>query len=147
MRSVLSPGWLAGHVGVVALCVAFVFLGRWQWDESQAPGGDLQNFAYAIQWWLFIAVALVWWTKVIKDQLAGTPQRTRPGGGSPAPATRNTTWFLDGTGAEELTGGAVGAPSDLQGGRRPAPPRPPDPDPELDEWNRWLAHLNEHPSG
>jgi cytochrome oxidase assembly protein ShyY1 len=27
-----SPRWVAAHVGIVVLVVAFIFLGRWQWD-------------------------------------------------------------------------------------------------------------------
>ncbi len=141
----LTPGWLAGHVGVVALCVAFVFLGRWQWNESQAPGGDLQNLAYAIQWWLFIGVALLWWRKVIKDQLSGGPAEPKRPTGLQRPAMSPAgTWFLDGAASGPTTAAATA--TDDETGRRPASPTPaPEPDPELDEWNRWLARLSQHP--
>lgn len=65
----LHPRWLIRHVGVVALCIAFALLGRWQWDESQAPGGDLQNFLYAWQWWLFAVLAVGGWIKLMRDEV------------------------------------------------------------------------------
>lgn len=65
----LYPRWLIRHVGVIALCIAFALLGRWQWNESQAPGGDLQNFLYAWQWWLFAVLAVGGWIKLMRDEV------------------------------------------------------------------------------
>ena len=31
-RDLRRPGWLAAHVGIVVLALAFALLGRWQWD-------------------------------------------------------------------------------------------------------------------
>jgi hypothetical protein len=129
VRAVLTRKWIGGHLTVVALCVAFVFLGRWQWDESQGPGGDFQNFAYAIQWWLFIVVAVAWWTKIIRDELkrlrelAADGPALPPDAPLPAPSTRIV-----------LGSEPVPAPS-------PLPDEDPD-DAELKEWNAWLAQLN-----
>ena len=50
--------WTGGLLFAVAFAVVCCFLGRWQWDASQAPHGDLQNFAYAFNWWIFAVVGL-----------------------------------------------------------------------------------------
>lgn len=75
MRKLWRPRWVGGHLLVLAACVAFAFLGRWQWDKSHGPGGTGQNFIYAIQWWLFILGLLYWWAKVLHDEVHPPPPK------------------------------------------------------------------------
>jgi hypothetical protein len=78
MLRLFSPRWMLGHLGVLILAVAFTLLGRWQWDEAHSPGGDLQNWIYAIQWWLFIAVGLYGWGKTLQHERREPGSTRRP---------------------------------------------------------------------
>src|SRR5689334_11197395 len=49
----LSPGWLFVHLFTLALVIAMVLLGRWQLIVSDRKHFNLQNFGYAVQWWMF----------------------------------------------------------------------------------------------
>lgn len=44
----ISPRWIAAHFGIVALVVAFLLLGRWQWDVGHkiVPLGQAQLTAW-----------------------------------------------------------------------------------------------------
>jgi DNA-binding transcriptional regulator of glucitol operon len=141
VRRYVAPRWLGGHLAVLALCVAFALLGRWQWGESQAPGGDFQNFAYAIQWWLFIAIALAWYGKIIRDD--ARPRRSAPTATEP-PAAADGAAAQTGLGKQVLVAAGRVEPT------RPAAPAAASPadqaaDEELVQWNAWLAELNAKP--
>ena len=79
VRTYLTPGWLAFHLATLALVVTMVLLGRWQLDVSDAKHFDIQNFAYALQWWLFSALALGMWARIVRDRgRRGERPVTRP---------------------------------------------------------------------
>ena len=80
-RFALAPKWWVGHVLVVAAAITMVFLGRWQLHVSEHKGFSLQNFGYAIQWWIFSAAAVLMWGKIIHD---GWTTRTTPAAGTTA---------------------------------------------------------------
>jgi DNA-binding transcriptional regulator of glucitol operon len=63
----LRPGWVFFHLLVIAVVVTMILLGRWQLDVSNRKHFSLQNFGYAIQWWLFSAFALFLWWRVLHD--------------------------------------------------------------------------------
>jgi len=44
-----------------------VLLGRWQLDVSNAKHFNLQNFGYALQWWVFSVFVLAMWARVMLD--------------------------------------------------------------------------------
>lgn len=73
-RFAWRPGWLVGHVAVLALAAVMVFLGHWQLDVSDSKGFDLQNFGYALQWWAFSITGVVIWVRVIRDRARRGPQ-------------------------------------------------------------------------
>jgi len=73
----LRPRWLALHAFVVGAGVGMVFLGRWQWHVAGQRHGDIRNYAYALQWWLFVAFAVAFWARVVRDA-----RRPRDGSGS-----------------------------------------------------------------
>jgi DNA-binding transcriptional regulator of glucitol operon len=63
----LRPGWLAFHLFTVAASVTMVLLGRWQLHVSESKHFSIQNFGYAIQWWLFTAFGLFLWWRLLRD--------------------------------------------------------------------------------
>jgi DNA-binding transcriptional regulator of glucitol operon len=88
-RFAARPGWLAGHLLVVALCVTMVLLGRWQLSVSNRKGFSLQNFGYALQWWAFTVFGILLWLKILRDHsrhLGGSLDAE-----SPKPATEVET--------------------------------------------------------
>ncbi len=67
----LTSGWVALTVLVWACAVAMVLLGRWQLRVSNRKHFDLQNFGYALQWWVFSLFAVLFWAKVVRDTWRG----------------------------------------------------------------------------
>ncbi len=61
------PGWIAGHVIVLALFTAMILLGHWQLTVSERKHFSLQNFGYAFQWWIFACFGVGMWLRVIRD--------------------------------------------------------------------------------
>ncbi|MGH3823673.1 MAG: hypothetical protein ACRDRA_12730 [Pseudonocardiaceae bacterium] len=118
-RFVLGRRWWVGHVLVLTCCLAFGWLGRWQWDRAQSTTGDWQNLGYALQWPLFAVVLVAAWVRFLwLEQRRGSEPGPAPTLTQPVP-------------------------------RRPAQPpiRPPiredDPDDELAAYNAYLARLAE----
>lgn len=62
----LRPRWLLWHLVLVMSSIAMVLLGRWQWHVGVRTG-DLRNYAYAFQWWAFVAFAIFLWARVLRD--------------------------------------------------------------------------------
>lgn len=81
------PGWVAGHVLVLAAAVAMVFLGRWQLHVSEAKHFSLQNFGYSLQWWAFSIFAVLMWLRILRDHARGgaASQPAEPAPGAEAP--------------------------------------------------------------
>ncbi|TAM83769.1 MAG: hypothetical protein EPN43_12940 [Jatrophihabitans sp.] len=78
------PGWILGHLLVLAAAVAMVFLGRWQLHVSEAKHFSLQNFGYALQWWAFAGFAVLMWLRVLRDHAREDPS-AQPAEAVPAP--------------------------------------------------------------
>ncbi len=55
------------HAFTIVLVVTMVLLGRWQLHVSEAKHFSIQNFGYALQWWLFSAFAVFFWGRLIRD--------------------------------------------------------------------------------
>jgi DNA-binding transcriptional regulator of glucitol operon len=72
VRRALTPGWLFVHLIAIALVVTMVLLGRWQLIVSDRKHFSLQNFGYAIQWWLFSGFVVALWVRVLRDGLRET---------------------------------------------------------------------------
>jgi hypothetical protein len=79
LRRLLTPGWLALHVVAVAVFIALVELGRWQWHRG-VQTHHFQNYSYGIEWWLFSGFAIFLWVKMMMDTLdeAKAPQERDP---------------------------------------------------------------------
>ena len=114
----LAPRWLALHVVVLAAGVTMVLLGRWQWHVAHVRHGDIQNYAYAYQWWAFTGFALAMWVRVMRDATRG--RATNVAAAEPAPAADEPVAY-----------------------RRYVMPseRPASTDPELAAYNEYLADL------
>ncbi len=67
----LTPGWVGLTLLAWGLAAAMVLLGRWQLHVSDDKHFDIQNFGYAIQWWVFTAFALLFWAKLVRDAWRG----------------------------------------------------------------------------
>ena len=80
-RFAAQPKWLAGHLLVLAAFVAMVLLGRWQLDVSNAKHFNIQNFGYALQWWIFSLATLWGWSKILRDNAGASVDDEAP----PAP--------------------------------------------------------------
>lgn len=82
LRRLLTPGWIVLHVIAVAAFVALVGLGRWQWERG-SDLGRIQNYSYALEWWLFAGFAVFLWVKTMADTLE---DRDEDDAGDAAPA-------------------------------------------------------------
>jgi hypothetical protein len=67
LKLYLTPGWFGLTVLLWGAAVGMVFLGRWQLDVSNTKHFNLQNFAYAIQWWLFSGFSIWFWGRLIRN--------------------------------------------------------------------------------
>jgi DNA-binding transcriptional regulator of glucitol operon len=127
LRSFLTPGWVLLHLLTVALVVTMVLLGRWQLDVSNSKHFNLQNFAYALQWWLFSGFALWMWLRIVHDR--GASERAGPQAAEPADGAHGAVAY-----------------------RRYVMPRSTDVpavtgDPELSAYNDYLGRLAERGEG
>ncbi|MCU1658276.1 MAG: hypothetical protein JWO57_2932 [Pseudonocardiales bacterium] len=104
----VTPGWVGLTLFVWAAAVAMVLLGSWQLRVSNSKHFNLQNFGYALQWWVFSAFVVLFWVKVIRDAWRG--------GATAAPTTGGQLVVRAGQ-----TGVAHVGPADLV-----APPDQPD---------------------
>jgi DNA-binding transcriptional regulator of glucitol operon len=79
----LRPGWIVFHLFVVAAVITMILLGRWQLHVSERKHFSIQNFGYAIQWWLFAGFAVFFWWRILRDHarrlaLAAAPEAAEP---------------------------------------------------------------------
>jgi DNA-binding transcriptional regulator of glucitol operon len=158
-RRFLRPGWIAGHLLVLAAVLVCLRLGWWQWERAHESDGTAQNLGYALLWPAFAAAFIYMWIRFLRlEKLKQAEDDEQADAGlaellaeidppQPPPA--------------DPTGAVVDAESAVPGdeapsgrGRRPAPPDQvvlsvatveeeyPD-DPELTTYNRALAALAE----
>jgi hypothetical protein len=124
-RFVITPKWLAWHAFTVAAVFGMLWLGNWQFHRAE--GGNALSWAYTFEWPVFAAFGLVFWVKTILDE--AKPKQV-PGGADASPAADT----------------AAGLP---QSALRPAgaADAEDDDDPELDEYNAYLAKLSKQVQG
>jgi DNA-binding transcriptional regulator of glucitol operon len=112
LRLALRRQWVTALFIAVVGAVLCTFLGNWQWHKSQSSHGDIQNLVYSFNWWLFAALCLGVWGKALRDE---SRRLADPEAGLP---------------------GIAGLPK-----RRDMVVAMETDDPEVDEWNAWLAEL------
>lgn len=84
LRRLLAPRWLALHALAVVAFVVLVRFGLWQWHRAEDTG-RVQNYAYAVEWWLFAGFAVFLWVKIMIDQLEERPEAPEQPPAPPAP--------------------------------------------------------------
>jgi len=153
-RFLISRKWLLWHVTAVAGVWGMLWLGDWQYHR--AMGGNGLSWAYTFEWPVFACFGVVFWARTIRDEF-----RIRRAGLDPN---------LDITGAEHVVQLPAGLGTEQAGTFLPGlPPGAPrwtgeegtEPvllsawraslarvaaedwdDPELAEYNKYLAKLN-----
>lgn len=70
LRRLLTPGWIALHLFAVVAIAGLLACGVWQWERG-VESGRPQNYAYAVEWWLFTAFAVFLWVKTMVDHVQG----------------------------------------------------------------------------
>jgi hypothetical protein len=125
-RVLITPRWLSWHLFAVIAFIGMWWLGDWQFRRAMAGNG--LSWAYTFEWPIFAIFGAVFWVKTVRDELhpsAPPPRREielPAGAGSPESGTEPVL---------ALTGSKLAADDDGE------------PDPELAEYNAYLAMLNE----
>lgn len=124
MRRLLTPGWLVGHMLMVAAVVTMLALGWWQ--LTRATGGNGLSWGYAFQWPIFAGFVVFMWGREVRRARRGEePEPSLVAAGVPA-SVRGLVRTRGATGPAE----AAFDDSD---------------DPELAAYNRYLAWLSANP--
>jgi hypothetical protein len=123
MRRFLSLRWLGLHAAMVVIVAGFLALGWWQ--LTRAEGGNALSWGYTFEWPLFAGFVVVFWIKVMRDELHEAQAR------EDAPAPPVTAGPLDG---DAPAGAPDGGPSGAGGAA--------DEDEELAAYNAYLSRLN-----
>ena len=118
-RFLVSPRWLAWHAFAVVAFWGMFWLGDWQLHRALA--GNALSWAYVFEWPLFALMGAVFWGKTIRDESrVRTGQVVRP----------DQVYLPDGAyHAEGTTRGSMSGVVEVY-------------DPELAEYNAYLAKLN-----
>lgn len=85
MRRFFTPGWLGLHLVAIVLIAAFMLAGYWQLVRAQ--GGNLQSWAYVIEWPMFAIFVVAMWVRMVRDELRGEPEEGTGDVAAPAFAT------------------------------------------------------------
>lgn len=116
---VVNGGLMARRLGIVVVCVVSlvgcVGLAWWQWERFESATGSWQNLGYVLQWPLFglFPAFMFWRLRKLRAATAPAPRRVERQEPEPWKAAPRATAVHD------------------------------DDDPELAEYNRYLASLNQ----
>jgi hypothetical protein len=69
VRRFFRPGWLGLHLIAIVLIGIFLLAGWWQLTRAQ--GGNLQSWAYVIEWPMFAIFVVAMWVRMVRDELRG----------------------------------------------------------------------------
>jgi DNA-binding transcriptional regulator of glucitol operon len=67
VRRFFTPGWLGLHLAALVLMGVFLLAGWWQ--LVRARDGNLQSWAYVIEWPLFAVFVVAMWVRMVRDEL------------------------------------------------------------------------------
>ena len=120
-RVLVTPRWIGWHLFAVGAIAGMTWLGDWQ--LHRALSGNALSWAYTFEWPIFAMFGVVFWAKTIRDELRDGPAR-----------------------AAEAEAEPVALPAGIRpaahGGGHPEPDADGEPpDPELAEYNAYLAKL------
>lgn len=140
MRRFLTLRWFGLHAAMVVTFAGFLVLGWWQFHRAE--GGNALSWGYTFEWPLFAGFVVVFWVKMMRDELREARDRA---------AAMLAAGAEAGSGAE-ADGGTAAEPLTLPAGARAR--RQPgtgvdgaqvpgdEPDEELAAYNAYLARLN-----
>lgn len=89
MSAWLRPPWLLGHLMIGVAAATCLRLGWWQWHHALQGSG--RSYGYALQWPLFAAFGVFFWTRVVRERLSRAA-RTSEAYTSAATATVGLSW-------------------------------------------------------
>jgi hypothetical protein len=137
-RFLVQPRWLAWHLFAVAAVAGMLWLGDWQFHR--ALDGNGLSWAYTFEWPVFAVFGVVFWAKTILDEarLKGSA------GDSAGAAEAGEPSEAGGSGGP---GGGTVLPAGARRGAAAAEPEQDAEDPELDQYNAYLARLNRQANG
>lgn len=123
----LAPKWWGLHIAVVVVVLVMLRLGLWQWHRANSNHGGIQNYAYAFQWPVFAALAILMWFKTLQEEARRDPDA--PEDSLPSP--------------QRVDADIVRQPGVVVGVKTPeiVVPDAAD-DPDVAAWNARLAALN-----
>ncbi len=65
-RRFLRPGWIAGHLLVLAAALTCLRLGWWQWERAHETDGTAQNLGYSMLWPVFAGAFIYMWIRFLR---------------------------------------------------------------------------------
>jgi DNA-binding transcriptional regulator of glucitol operon len=86
VRRFFTPGWLGLHLIAIALIGVFLLAGWWQLTRAQ--GGNLQSWAYVIEWPMFAVFVVAMWVRMVRDELRGETEQEAGSAVPPGSAPR-----------------------------------------------------------
>ncbi|MEV7990186.1 hypothetical protein [Micromonospora sp. NPDC085948] len=89
MSAWLRPRWLLGHLVIGVVAAVCLRLGWWQWQHALQGSG--RSYGYALQWPLFAAFGVFFWTRVVRERLS-RETRTSAADPSTLAATVGYSW-------------------------------------------------------
>jgi hypothetical protein len=140
-RFLVTPRWLAWHAFAVVAFWGMLWLGDWQFHRAE--GGNALSWAYTFEWPVFAIMGAVFWAKTIIDEAkpeVAEADASAVGAQAGAVATA-------GSSASRLSGPAGLLARREQARRAQAAEDEVADDPDLDEYNAYLARLNEQVQG
>lgn len=145
-RFLVQPKWLLWHLAMVVSFVGMLWLGDWQWHR--ALDGNGLSWAYVFEWPLFAVFAVVFWAKTVRDEMrirtGKIPDPARIRALEAAAAEARMLAKIDPNRPKALTAGSQSSElgiSQQEDWNQPWADDEPA-DPELDEYNAYLAKLH-----
>jgi hypothetical protein len=123
----ITPRWLGWHAFAVLATIGMLWLGDWQFHRAES--GNALSWAYTFEWPIFAIFGVVFWAKTIRDEFKP------PADAGEAPKV------------ELPVGAAVASSRDDDPGGRDAAAADEADDPELADYNAYLARLNDQVKG
>ncbi|WP_169815654.1 transcriptional regulator [Nocardia inohanensis] len=115
---------------VVVAAAACLGLGYWQWGRFESGTGTAQNLGYALQWPLFAGFVIWAYFRFVRLERDAEAEQTPQAPDETAPRPKRVKPV---------------APREIPEGLLPERPKAvKDDDPELAEYNRYLADLHAH---
>jgi hypothetical protein len=127
-RFLFTPRWLGWHAFAVAATIGMLWLGDWQFHRAE--GGNALSWAYTFEWPIFAIFGLVFWAKTIRDEF-------KP------PTEAEEAADVDVPQAAGSVAAGLGSKARVPGGGEEQDAE----DPELAEYNAYLARLNQQVKG